>query len=408
MNHTTTRLRRTAAGVSVGALAASALMFAPAQAADIAITSVRESEIAPNEKTYEGWHQGAENPPDSGVWGQYKVVNGGLELTGRSQVINGYKDNKNENLSDATRNFDISKLPGSALTVASGTASLQVPMFVDLDGEGSGAAVFTTLRTPLGAGGEVKATDSWESSKPLGESIPANTPTPLSDIITAIDAGTYKVIGFGAYSEAGTTVIPNLTFDGTKYLFGNAAPTVKDRVLTTKINKAIAIPLTATDVDGNTLTYAITGVQNGTVTGSGTDRTFTPKSGFAGTSVVSYTVTDDRGGSSTATITIKVSKFSSKVSIYRVHPASSKITTKSKVYVYASVTVDGKAAPRGSAVYLYAKGKKVGAGKVNSYGKVKLALPTKLPKGKSTLKVTKVGSKTTNGSSASVAVRVKK
>ena len=36
-------------------------------------------------------------------------------------------------------------------------------------------------------------------------------------------------------------------------------------------------------------------------------------------------------------------------------------------------------------------------GKVNSYGKVKMALPTKLPKGKSTLKITKVGTTTAGG-----------
>ena len=404
MNHTSTRLRRTGAGAAIGALVASALMFAPAQAADDAITSVRESEIAKDATNYAGWHQGAVN---AGVPGEYKVVNEGLELTGRSQVIKGYADNKNENLSDATQNFDITKLPGNAFTVKSGTASLQLPIFVDADGAGSGEAVFTTLRTPLIAGGEVKATDNWESSKAFG-AIQANTPTPLSEIIAAVDAGTYKVIGFGVYNETGTSVISEIKFDGTRYLFANTAPAVKDRALSTKINKPISVPLAATDIDGNTLTYDITSVTDGTLTGSGTDRTFTPKSGFTGNSVVKYTVTDGRGGSSTATITIKVSKLSSKVSIYRVHPTSSKITTKSKVYVYAAVSVDGKSAPRGSSVYLYAKGKKVATGKVNSYGKVKMALPNKLPKGKSTLKVTKVGSKSTNGSSASVAVRVKK
>lgn len=400
MNHTSMRLRRSGSGVAVGALVASALLFAPAQAADNAITSVRESEIALNENVYEGWHQGAEG-------GQQKVINEGLELTGRSQVIKGYKDNKNENLSDATQNFDISKLPGNSFTVKSGTVSFQVPIFVDVDGAGPGAAVFTTLRTPLGTGGEVKLTDDWESSEAFG-TIPADTPKPLSEIIAAVDAGTYKVLAFGVYNEAGTSVVSDITFDGTKYLFANAAPAVKDVTLTTKINTPIDVPLAATDADGNTLEYTVTSVTDGTLTGSGTARTFTPKSGFSGNSVVKYTVTDGRGGSSSATITVKVKKLVSKVSIYRVHPASSKITTKSKVYVYASVTVDGKAAPRGSAVYLYAKGKKVSTGKINSYGKVKLALPSKLPKGKSTLKVTKVGSKSTNGSSASVAVRIKK
>jgi hypothetical protein len=72
MTSTSTR-RRAGAGVAVSALIGSALLFTPsAQAADT-ITNVRESEIAPTEATYAGWHQGAEG-------GKYQVGNDGLEL----------------------------------------------------------------------------------------------------------------------------------------------------------------------------------------------------------------------------------------------------------------------------------------------------------------------------------------
>lgn len=395
MNHSTTRFRRTGAGAAIGALVASALMFAPAQAADDAITSVRESEIAKDATVKTGWYQ-------AGAAGQPKVLNGGLELVGPSRVLYGYADSDNSVDS-------LSKIVGANFVATPGPVSLQVPVSIDLDGAGSGEPVLTTLSSAASTGKAVELTDEWTSSEAFG-TIAAGDPTPLSEIIAAasVEGAKYKVQGFGVDAATGTSVVSEIRFNGTRYLFANTAPSVKDRALSTKINKPISVPLAATDADGNTLTYEITSVTDGTLTGSGTDRTFTPKSGFAGNSVVKYTVTDGRGGSSSATITIKVSKLSSKVSIYRVHPSSSKITTKSRVYVYASVTVDGTAAPRGSAVYLYVKGKKVGTGKVNSSGKVKLRLPNKLPKGKSTLKVTKVGSKTTNGATASIAVRLKK
>ncbi|MET0820967.1 MAG: hypothetical protein ABWY58_08370 [Aeromicrobium sp.] len=97
----------------------------------------------------------------------------------------------------------------------------------------------------------------------------------------------------------------------------------------------------------------------------------------------------------------------SKAKFYKFSPKSGKITTRKTVYVYVRVTVDGKQAPKGLAVAGYAKGKKVVTGKVNSSGKAKLKLG-KLPKGRSTLKVTVVGNDTVKPVSISRVVKVKK
>lgn len=396
MSHTSTR-RIGAAGVASGALVASSLLFAPS--AQAAIADVRESQIAPTESTYAGWHQGAEG-------GKYQVVNEGLQLSGRSQVIKGYDDNKIGDIGNGVKNFDITKLPGSAFTVKSGSASFQVPLFVDPDGSGPAAAVFTTLRTPLGANGEVKAADDWEVSKPFG-TIVANKPTPLTTIIDAIKDNPYKVIGFGVYSETGTSVISDITFNGDTYQFKNNAPVVADKTISTKINKAVTFPLTATDVDGNALTYTVTSVVGGAVApGTGTTQTFTPTKSFKGNASVKYTVDDGRGGTSMATVTIKVEKSKGKVEIYRVHPT--KLSVRSTVYVYASIFTDGQKAKQGTTVRVYAKGKQVGTSKVNSSGKVKVKLPNKLPAGNATLKVTQVGSSTLIGDSDSLKVKVRK
>ncbi len=400
MTLTISRRRRAGAAIATGALAASALLFAsPAHA----LTDVRESQIAPNANVYAGWHQGAVN---AGVPGKYKVTSTGLELEGRSQVIKGFADNTNTNLGSATRNFDITKLPGTEFTVVSGAASFQVPLFVDADGEGSNPGVFTTLRTPLGAGGTVADTDLWESSNAFG-TVPANTPTALSAIINAIKDNPYKVIAFGVYNENGTTVVSDITFDGEKYTFKNSAPaTPSSQSVTSKINGTITLPLAASDVDGNALTYTATGVVGGTVSGPGSQLTFTPARNFRGNAVVSYTVNDGRGGSATGSITIKVEKIRTDIDIYRVKPVSGKISVRNTVSFYAAVTIDGKKAPAGTTIQGYAKSKLVVTGRVNSTGKVKLTLPGKLPLGKSTLKAVKVGSTTLDRAEDSIAVRV--
>ena len=120
---------------------------------------------------------------------------------------------------------------------------------------------------------------------------------------------------------------------------------------------------------------------------------------------VKYTVTDGRGGSASATVTVKVDKSKGRVEIYRIHPTRPSV--RSTVYVYASIQVDGQKAKPGTTIYAYAKGKKVVTAKVNSTGKVKLKLPNKLPKGNATLKVTQVGSATLNGDSDSIKVKVR-
>lgn len=389
--------RRTGAGVAVGALVASALLFAPpAHAADpTVITSVRESDIAKDATVKTGWYQALEA-------GQPKVITGGLELVGPSRVIKGFADSDNSVDS-------LAKIAGANFVAAPGPVSLQVPVSVDLDGAGSGEPVLTTLSSAVGTGKVVETTDLWTSSEAFG-TIAANDPKPLSEIIAAatIDGATHKVQGFGVDAATGTSLVSSITFDGTQYLFGNTAPVVRDVSVSTKLNTPVNVALAATDADGNALKYTVTSVTNGTLTATGTERTFTPTKNYSGNAVVKYTVDDERGGSASATIAIKVKKLATKVTIYRVNPVSGKITTKSKVKVYAAISIDGKAAPAGTVIYGYAKGKKVTSGKVNKLGKVKLSLPNKLPKGKSTLKVQKVGSKTLSGSTASISVRIKK
>lgn len=219
MTHTATRLRRTGgAGIAVGALVASALMFAPsAQAASQ--VNVTNAEVLPTETpaNYTSWHQGYANNP-----GGAKVTTKGLELSGGpSQVIKGYADN------DATigsnKNFDLAtKITGADFTATQGVGTLQVP----LRSTAIAGNQFATIRSLTDEGSRIKLTDEWVSSKAIG-AVAANTPTPLRDIITALGSS-YKVIGFGVQADS-NAVITDITWDGVTYTFKepSAAPAPK-------------------------------------------------------------------------------------------------------------------------------------------------------------------------------------
>lgn len=393
MSQTITK-RRVGAGAAVSALVTSAFVFAPSAQAATTTTDVRESQIAPTGAPFSSGyhHEGA---------GTFQVVNAGLELTGDSAFVRGYSNNTAENLGTTNGNVaDLGKLSASVITSTGSPVSLKVAVYSDnIAGD-----KLTTL-TPEGA-----PTGNWISSTDIDAPTPATdvdagVATSLDTIVTALKPN-YRVKGFGVFNTTGTATVSALTFDDTTYQFRNNAPVATDRTVSTKVNTAVPITLNATDVDGNTLTYKDIQPVGGAITGTAPNLTFTPATNFKGNAAVKYTVEDGRGGTATATITVNVVKLKGKVDIYRIHPTRPSV--RSTVYVYASISVDGAKAKKGTTVNVYAKGKKVGTSKVNSSGKVKVKLPNKLPAGNATLKVTQVGSVTLNGDSDSVKVKIRK
>ena len=89
----------------------------------------------------------------------------------------------------------------------------------------------------------------------------------------------------------------------------NSAPNASSDSASTTENTPVTINLLAndSDPDGDTLTIsALTGVYgNASINSNGTV-TFTPASGFVGTEVFSYSVTDGNGGSSSANVSVNV------------------------------------------------------------------------------------------------------
>ena len=87
----------------------------------------------------------------------------------------------------------------------------------------------------------------------------------------------------------------------------NRAPTATSQTLTTAFETPLAITLTGEDPDGDTLTYTVADEPtNGTLSGTGANRTYTPNYGYEGPDSFSFTSTDGTLTSEEAAVTITV------------------------------------------------------------------------------------------------------
>jgi Bacterial Ig domain len=89
----------------------------------------------------------------------------------------------------------------------------------------------------------------------------------------------------------------------------NHPPVAVDDSASTSKNKAVTIAVLAndSDPDGDPLTItSVTVAANGTVTATATRVTYTPNKNFLGTDGFSYSITDGRGGSASARVTVSV------------------------------------------------------------------------------------------------------
>jgi hypothetical protein len=116
-----------------------------------------------------------------------------------------------------------------------------------------------------------------------------------------IDTFTY-VVADGQGGTATATVTVNVATV-------NHAPVARGGSVTTDEDVAVTVAVLAndSDPDGDPLVLeSVTQPSNGFVTTSGANVTYTPNSGFHGADSFTYTVSDGRGGTASATITITV------------------------------------------------------------------------------------------------------
>ena len=108
--------------------------------------------------------------------------------------------------------------------------------------------------------------------------------------------------------------LPNKNIDGVTVISGsfNANPSAADDAGTTVVDTPVQIDVLSNDFPGDTPT-SITGVTQGAsggVSTDGTTVTYTPDGGFIGDDSFTYTITDDDGETSTATVNITVDAIS--------------------------------------------------------------------------------------------------
>jgi len=89
----------------------------------------------------------------------------------------------------------------------------------------------------------------------------------------------------------------------------NSAPTADNQSVTTQEDTFISITLTASDVDGDPLTYSVTfDPSNGQLTGTAPNLTYTPNPSFVGNDSFDFVANDGLVDSDTATVSITVNE----------------------------------------------------------------------------------------------------
>ncbi|SMG14022.1 hypothetical protein SAMN06296010_0497 [Agreia pratensis] len=212
MKPSSTLLRAAAITVAATLVAGSALLVGgTASAAEVQVSG---SEIAPNESTYVGWHEGY-TPPGAPA----TVTDAGLTLTGKSQIINGLATP----LTGQTFE-EIAATTGLTVVAGGNKYSYQMPIFAD-----PGTA-FTTVRSQ---------TDGWTLTGGIGGSTEGIKYTAAQ--IDGFLGTDFSVLAFGVQVQSGTTTFATVSFQGTTYRFNKVVvPDAKVTIVPSTISQADA------------------------------------------------------------------------------------------------------------------------------------------------------------------------
>ncbi|MCE7988580.1 MAG: tandem-95 repeat protein [Caldilinea sp. CFX5] len=141
----------------------------------------------------------------------------------------------------------------------------------------------------------------------LSGEIPNLTYTPNADFVGEDNFQFRASDAHGAASVAAIaiTVLPT-----------NTAPVAENLALSTTQESAVAVNLTATDANGDALTYRlVSSPTHGSLTGVGTDWIYTPKANFTGVESFTFTANDGQADAPVATVTITVSAGPNEASV---------------------------------------------------------------------------------------------
>ena len=191
---------------------------------------VVDSDIAGNELSYKGWHEGYANPTRA-----FSVTDDGLNLgeNGQhSQILNGLVETGDPGIKTSAAQL-ARLIQGSQVKVTAGTVQLQVAVTF-------GETGWATLRSngPVQDGVSPKLTDLWTTSKDIPEvtdssghvvtpKIATDQPVTLADLLDAAEAnGNLAYSGYGILAYATPATVTSVAWDAVQY---NFTPYVDDR-----------------------------------------------------------------------------------------------------------------------------------------------------------------------------------
>jgi VCBS repeat-containing protein len=103
----------------------------------------------------------------------------------------------------------------------------------------------------------------------------------------------------------------------------NDFPVANDRIVGTAPDMAVAFTLSATDAEGDTLSYTIVDLPgNGTLGGTPPDLTYTPFEGYLGTDELTFFANDGKGDSNIASVTVSILELPHAVLYLSVAPSA--------------------------------------------------------------------------------------
>ena len=222
--------------------------------------------------------------------------NGSLDLS--FTVSDGFK----ENPATVTLEFDpVNDGPVAEADTAQGTENQTLTIDVlsnDTDVDSETLSVSNATITGEG-GGSVSVNDDGTLAFDPGSDFDSLAVGETAEVTIS-----YDVSDGGGGTDTGTVTV---TITGT-----NDGPVALDRVTSTDEENSVSGQLTATDVDGDALSFSLAeegGPAHGTVEiASDGSYTYTPAEGFSGSDSFSYQVDDGNGGTTTATVSVTVNE----------------------------------------------------------------------------------------------------
>ncbi|HYB96876.1 MAG TPA: Ig-like domain-containing protein, partial [Vicinamibacterales bacterium] len=170
-------------------------------------------------------------------------------------------------------------------TAIEDTPYTYAPTMSDADGPGQTWSLLATHT----CGGTISAASGVFAFTPFGPVPPAS----CTVAIQVCDGGTPSLCA----SQTATVTIMAV----------NDAPVANSQSVTTNEDTAAAITLFAFDLDSGSLTYNVaSGPTNGTLSGTGANRTYTPNAHFNGSDSFTFTASDGSLTSNTATVSITI------------------------------------------------------------------------------------------------------